>query len=281
MARSIPRGWRLRARARRLAREVSEFLVPSVCGGCVQVVPALSSSGLCSHCESTVPWRSQAHVGWALWSDARFSRPPSGESRPPPPACVLATWYESPVTDWIHALKYGGRRSAAVALAGLVHRALGPTTRRELDVLVAVPAHPWKRWLRGVDHAGELARRLSERTELPRIAPLRRVRATPTLGSLRRLEQRESAVRGAFRSRPLPCPGQLRIGLVDDVLTTGATARAAAAELVRAGAGEVTLVAVASNAPEPRPMACGSDADQEPSPALRNSSLSNRRSRTN
>ena len=84
-----------------------------------------------------------------------------------------------------------------------------------------------------------------------RIAPqasfgnaVRRMRATQTQTGLTNARRREN-VRGAFRARRgQPLKG-LRVLLVDDVMTTGATASACAAVLKRAGARSVTLLTLA------------------------------------
>jgi predicted amidophosphoribosyltransferase len=116
--------------------------------------------------------------------------------------------------------------------------ALGPPPA---DVVTWVPLAPRRRAERGFDQAHVLAKALARQLGLPAAVYVRRVRAT-TPQARRAREQRFAAMAGAFaplgRGRPAP-PTVL---LVDDVLTTGATASACAAALVDAGARTVHLL---------------------------------------
>jgi len=91
---------------------------------------------------------------------------------------------------------------------------------------------------RGFDHAEVLARGVSRRTGLPLVRRLRRSGATADQAGLTRAERMVN-LQGAFASEPSPG----RIVLVDDLVTTGATAGACAAALRVAGASSVEVVA--------------------------------------
>jgi ComF family protein len=116
---------------------------------------------------------------------------------------------------------------------------------QRFDAIVPVPMHWWKRWQRGFNQAELLASELSKRTGLPVRRPLRRVHQRAVQAGLTNAKRRANVV-GAFlparRGRRLD--GQ-RILLVDDVMTTGATASACAKALKRAGALHVSLLTVA------------------------------------
>jgi ComF family protein len=117
------------------------------------------------------------------------------------------------------------------------HRAALATPLPEL--LVPVPLHDARLRHRGYNQADELARYMSRALGLPR-APLllERTRAT-SAQSLASGAERRQRVRGVFRcTRPLQ--GE-RLALIDDVLTTGSTAQAAAEALLAAGAGPIEL----------------------------------------
>ena len=132
----------------------------------------------------------------------------------------------------VHRLKYGGQAAAASLLAAAMARAVpeGATA------LVPVPRARSRRWRYGVDPAVELARGLGRVLALPILPALapewwHRRRAGPA-----------GAKRGVPRFRvvrPMP-PGAV---LVDDVVTTGATLRAAAAALGRPCAAVTATVA--------------------------------------
>lgn len=108
------------------------------------------------------------------------------------------------------------------------------------DAVVPVPSHPLVRLRRGFDPAAEIARGLSGRAGIPLRPRLLRRRWGPPR-PMKRLgaDARRAAAVGAYRVGRL---GTARILLlVDDVLTTGATARACAGALVAAGAQDVRL----------------------------------------
>jgi ComF family protein len=107
------------------------------------------------------------------------------------------------------------------------------------QVVVPVPLHWRRRWQRGYNQSEELARSLAATLGLPVVADaLRRTRATdfqPALSAT----QRWANVKGVFSVRRPDMVRGLRVMLVDDVLTTGATCDAAAGALFAAGAAQV------------------------------------------
>lgn len=121
-----------------------------------------------------------------------------------------------------------GDRRLALAVARLAAPALATALADvDADALVPVPATPWRRMARGFDLPALVARELSPRVDLPVIHALRRIRDGRQAGLGRRARAQQAA--GMFRQvRPTPA----RVVLVDDVVTTGATARACAVELL-------------------------------------------------
>ena len=113
------------------------------------------------------------------------------------------------------------------------------------EVVVPVPLHWRRRWTRGYNQAEAVARELARSLNCPlRSGWLVRTRSTshqPTLTPAARWEN----VRGAFRVRTQESVRGVRILLVDDVMTTGATADAAAAALLQAKAAQVTVAILA------------------------------------
>jgi len=154
---------------------------------------------------------------------------------PPPWARASAPWlHGGALADGIHRLKYQGRADLAAPLGVLFAGAEPPRA----DVVCPIPLHPSRLRERGFDQAYLLAAGASRRLGLPLSPLLRRVRATPQQVWLERAA-RERNVRGAFAASPEAAG--LRVCLIDDVLTTGATARAAAEALFRAGAARVEV----------------------------------------
>jgi ComF family protein len=156
---------------------------------------------------------------------------------------VLAPFsYGSPLDHYVHALKYRGSRTLGRAFALLIVPALR-ALRADVDALVAVPLHRTRRYERGYNQAQELARTLARELELPALERgIARHSATPTQTG-QGAGERLASVAHVFRvTRNLA--GQ-RIAIVDDVVTTGATVNALAAELRAAGAARCSVIAVA------------------------------------
>ncbi len=145
--------------------------------------------------------------------------------------------YEGRPAQAVRRLKY----NRATALADFMARALAPRIAELADDLVVpVPIHPRRRGERGFNQA-ELLCAGDHGCEISTRA-LRRVRMTPPQASLPMAERADN-LRGAFVADPLVA-GK-RVLLVDDVLTSGHTARACAAALIEAGAKEVGVLAFA------------------------------------
>lgn len=147
-------------------------------------------------------------------------------------------------------LKHGRRPGLAETMARLMARHAPDEGHEDGGgwMLAPVPLHRWRLWRRGYNQSALIARALGRRTGHAVDTDLiRRIRATPMLGGLNP-RQRADAVRGVFRAAPRA--QGLRVVLIDDVYTTGATARACAAALLRAGAVEVRVLCWA-RVPEP------------------------------
>jgi len=147
--------------------------------------------------------------------------------------------YEGVLRDLIHLFKYGRVRTLARPLSGLLAQAL---PRDEVfDATVPVPLYWIRRLKRGFNQSELLARGLARRTGIPVMKALGRVRPTPTQAGLSNSARRLNVAK-AFRSRDVR---EKRILLIDDVMTTGATAAACASALKQAGARRVALLTVA------------------------------------
>src|SRR6266446_2180504 len=121
------------------------------------------------------------------------------------------------------------------------------------DVVVPVPLHRQRHRERGYNQAALLSKPLAKRLGLPHKAVLlMRTRARPEKQILT-LEERWESVRGAFATRPGSQVDNLRVLLLDDVLTTGATLDACARALLEAGAKSVVGLTVARAARNPLP----------------------------
>lgn len=134
-------------------------------------------------------------------------------------------------------LKFGFQDEAASALAAAMAECV-PLNR--YDALVPVPLHVTRQRARGINQSRLLAELVGERVGLPVVDGLVRVRRTGEQARIRDAGERRRNVQGAFA--PAASVEGLRILLVDDVRTTGATARACASALLEGGAAGVDLL---------------------------------------
>ncbi len=157
-----------------------------------------------------------------------------------------------PATTLVHALKYGGLAGLAEVMgdrmAGVVARER--SSRLEgggpRPIVVPVPTTQARLRARGYNQAGLLARRVGQRLGLTVREPLVRLRGSVSQTALGPDERREN-VRGVFHATA-ELDGR-RVLLVDDVLTTGSTAGAAAEALGDVGARSVFLITFARALP--------------------------------
>ena len=159
----------------------------------------------------------------------------------PPPPIVSARapfLFDGPARSAVHRVKFSGWRDVAAALADAIVAAAEPP---QVDVITWVPLAKRRLAERGYDQARALAAGLGRRTGVPVRRLLRRPIASSPQAQRRGRERREG-MRGAFVATGT-APG--RVLLVDDVLTTGATAAACAEALAAAGARRVHLVTAA------------------------------------
>lgn len=162
--------------------------------------------------------------------------------KPPPFQRVIAPWlYCEQLAQLIQRWKFHGETRLTPLLAALWLQRVGRP--EPPDLIVPVPLH-WRRlWQRGFNQSELLSRQLRRACEplaTTELAPraLRRKHATLAQSGMS-APQRTANIRGAFTVER-PC-GNLRVAVIDDVLTTGATASAAAGALLAAGASEVEV----------------------------------------
>jgi len=149
-------------------------------------------------------------------------------------------FFDGALKDLIHLYKYGRVETLAPRLAELMLSALPLDTA--YDIVVPVPIHWRRRWERGFNQAAHLARQVAARRGVRFANVLTRKRWTGSQTALSDADRRGN-VAGAFGVRA--GVAGLRILLIDDVMTTGATAGACAKVLKRAGAKSITLLTLA------------------------------------
>jgi ComF family protein len=161
-----------------------------------------------------------------------------------------ACLYDETSREPILKLKHGDRLDLAPMLARWISRAAWPLVE-DADVVAPIPMHPFRLLRRKFNQAAEIARPLARLTGLTYVPDaLVRVRATPSqAGKSGGARRRNMAAAFAVPSGRAHQVAGKRVLLIDDVLTTGATAEACARALKAAGAARVN-VAVAARVPE-------------------------------
>jgi ComF family protein len=197
-----------------------ELIEWPVCPRCAAPVPSTGSVDLsCNHCRG---------------DKLRFDR------------CLALGSYEGLLRQLVMRTKADRQGVVTHALADLAWRRLGRQLRElQIDVVTAVPMHRWRRWQRGADAPRMIARKLAEKLQVPCAGEMLRLvrNVPPQVGLSRPARFRnlagEMAVGASYHL------AAARVLIVDDILTTGATCSEAARVLRRAGAADVTALALA------------------------------------
>ncbi len=169
-----------------------------------------------------------------------------GEAPPPWTDFLSYGLYTGALRDCLLRLKFSGELWLAGPLGSLMARRLQELRPNLIppDVVLAVPQHPAHLRERGYNQAHELAAALCRELRLPLTRRLlRRVRRVLPQAGLD-AAQRQANVQDSFAALPAGLAGA-RCWLVDDVLTTGSTARAACHALLAAGAARVDMLVLA------------------------------------
>ena len=156
-----------------------------------------------------------------------------------------AIWYyKDTVRKSIHRFKFGNRRSYAETYARLMAVDLQDNLLEKADIITWVPVSFLRKFRRGYDQSALVANALAKESGLNCAPLLKKIRHTPPQSGIRTAEARRANVQGAYKPvRKTPFAGK-RILLIDDVVTTGATASECAKTLLLAGAKEVYFAAV-------------------------------------
>jgi predicted amidophosphoribosyltransferase len=234
-----------------VANSLLEMLLPSACSFCFQRFPARESkTGLCLSCveqffpnrrscvrcsarlpETTLSLDSQDCIH-CRGEDWHFDRATCGGD------------YQGPLRQAVILMKRPFHEHLALA----VGRALGERLRDQLPTgiaaVVPTPQHWRRRILRRTNSSEVLAEALASVLGIPVRRVLRRIRATSKQGMLTGAQRRVN-LNNAFECTERSFVAGERLLLVDDILTSGATANAMALALRKAGAGTIEVVAAA------------------------------------
>jgi ComF family protein len=236
---------------RSLVHAAIDTVFPPACLNCRQSTGAAHS--LCASCWAQVrfierPFCERLGTPFAmdLGNDGLLS--PEAVANPPVynRARAVAHFEDGPVRQLVHRLKYNDRMELAKPLGAWMARA-GNELLVEADLLVPVPLHRRRLAARRFNQAHALAQTISAQCGVPADPfVLARVKPTPSQVGLSR-SQRALNLQGAFRVTDGMAPRieGCAVVLIDDVMTSGATANAASRALLRAGAKSVDVLVFA------------------------------------
>ena len=198
-----------------------------LCASCLSDLPALPNP--CQQCASPLPAGADYCESCA-------------NANPPADSVVAAYRYAFPLDKLIHALKFEGKFEVLAALECAL-RAVFADAVFDVDCVVPMPLHPKRQRERGFNQAQLIGQIISQLARKPlREDLLRRVRMSVPQSRLD-AAGRHSNVFGAFEASAKV--RGMRLLLVDDVMTSGATVRAAASALYACDAHSVHVVVLA------------------------------------
>jgi ComF family protein len=159
--------------------------------------------------------------------------------------------YEYPLDALIHKFKYRANLTCGKLLAQMLAEAIKHRAQDDdwemPDLIIPTPLHWQRLWLRGFNQAEILAKEVARELQIP-VEPklIQRKHKTPSQKGLSRSE-RQKNLRKSFtvKERDLKAIQNKRIALVDDVVTTTATVRELSALLMKQGAKDVQVWALA------------------------------------
>lgn len=230
-------------------KEVVHYFFPTVCIVCGKVLvegqnstPQLKAMGLCKTCLSQLPLRVGEERVHPCLSD------PYEEDPVPDLQVWVLFHYEMPVTSLLRRLKFNDGEYCGLALGKLMGRELRYDLPFRPDAVVPIPLSEKRLEKRGYNQAGIIAGEIAKALGVPLLQEvLFRKRHTKQQSRFSDPLVRQKNIEGAFGVKEDWDIEGLRILVVDDILTTGATIHEAAKALISAGAGDVLGVVCASH----------------------------------
>lgn len=231
------------------ANRVADFLLPPLCLSCRS--PIHAHGALCGACWAQIdfivePCCDRLGIPLAFPSDGKIVSAAALADPPVYDRARAVARYDGVMRELIHALKYGDRHEGVSQLGRWLMQS-GAELLDDAELIVPVPLARTRLWNRRFNQAALLAKEIGRERNIPdNPLALERIRRTVSQVGLS-VEQRKRNVAGAFRvpDEYRPAVAGRNILLVDDVITTGATANACARALKRAGASRVDIVALA------------------------------------
>ena len=212
----------------RLFAYLSALLFPEKCVLCGQILKK-DELDLCRKCRVHQP-----------------DHPVSGDKYPYLDSWIALWDYQDAVRRSLLRYKFYGQQGYAAAYGRLLAMKLLRENRENVDVITWIPISEKRKKKRGFDQVELLAAKIAPQLELPALQLLWKRRDNPQQSKIAGQAQRRANVLGAYEAINREQIAGKRILLLDDILTTGATAGECARILLEAGAKEVHFAAIAA-----------------------------------
>lgn len=207
---------------------IKELLYPPKCVFCQKTLPR-GQVDLCPNCRANAPEFTKTkikHSFIAQWTSLWY--------------------YKDMARRSILRYKFYSRRSYALTYGRLLAMKLQKEGMDRFDLLTWVPVSPLRRFRRGFDQVELLANAVGKELQLPTVRILKKIRHTPPQSGIRDAFARRANIIGAYKVLSPPLVADKRILLLDDVITSGATASECAKMLRASGAKEVLFASIAA-----------------------------------
>lgn len=209
---------------------ILNFLFPPKCVLCRNIL-AKNDTDYCNHCRIHAP---------------EFSKTKS-------PISFLAGWttvwyYTNDVRKSILRYKFNNKRHYAAAYGRSLGMKIIEDLPNDIDFITWVPVSKLRRFKRGYDQVELLAKAVSGEISMPLYATLKKVRNARPQSTLATEAERKANIMGAYKVTDASIVKDKNILLLDDVLTTGATATECAKTLLFSGAKSIYFASVAAAA---------------------------------
>ena len=211
-----------------MLQRLVRLLYPPKCVHCGKLLVG-DETDLCRDCRENAPEFDRAKIKFSFVAD------------------WTAVWYyKDNVREGLLRFKFGRRPSYSLAYGRFLAMKLRRSRKDDFDVLTWVTTSRRRRRKRGYDQAKLLAVAVAEELGVDAVQTLKKIRHTPPQSSFPTVAQRRANVLGAYKAiHPERFVGK-RVLVIDDIITTGATASECARVLLTAGAKEVRFAAVAA-----------------------------------
>lgn len=207
---------------------LGELLFPEKCVLCGALLER-GHQDLCKTCRIEAPWH------------------PNHKYKPQFLDSFTAVWYyEGYVRKSLLRFKFYNARGNARSYGRLLAMKLLTAYPEGFDLLTWVPVSSLRKLRRGYDQVEQLAKAVGEELGMKPVSLLRKIRHNPAQSGISDPAARKANVQGVYRVKDPGAVAGKRILLLDDILTTGATAGEAGRTLLGAGAKEVHCAVIAA-----------------------------------